>query len=100
METDLAQIEAQVNAGSGSTVSTSASSASGYQFTELLTVGSEDAQVTALQEKLSSLGFYSGPVTGFYGSLTEAAVMKYQTAHGIDATGYVGPSTRAALNAG
>ena len=102
IQTEINQIEAQVNAGGGSTANTNVSASSGTSssFTELLTVGSEDAQVTALQNRLTTLGFYSGPVTGFYGSLTEQAVMKYQTAHGIEATGEVGPATRTALNAG
>jgi murein L,D-transpeptidase YcbB/YkuD len=103
METELGQLAAQVNAGSGSGISASASAASSgtsYNFTELLTVGSQDAEVTALQDRLAALGFYSGPITGYYGTLTEAAVAKYQTAHGITATGYTGPSTRTALNAG
>lgn len=99
IQTEINQIEAQVNAGSGSTIAANTNVSAGT-FTELLTVGSEDAQVTALQNRLLSLGFYSGPVTGYYGALTESAVMKYQTSHGIEATGEVGPDTRAALNAG
>ncbi len=101
IQTQINQLVAQVNAGSGSTISASAAASSGNAtFTELLMVGSQDAQVTALQGRLTTLGFYSGPISGFYGSLTESAVMKYQTSHGIEATGEVGPSTRAALNAG
>jgi ferredoxin len=105
METNLSQLEAQVSAGSGSGISTTntgtvTSSGTSYNFTELLTVGSQDAQVTALQNRLAALGFYSGSATGFYGALTQTAVEKYQTAHGLTPTGYVGPGTRAALNAG
>jgi putative peptidoglycan binding protein len=102
IQTQLSQLVAQVNAGSGSTASTNVSAAANVSsnFTELLTLGSQDAQVTALQNRLAALGFYSGPVTGYYGSLTQSAVMKYQTAHGISATGSLGPSTRAALNTG
>jgi hypothetical protein len=100
IQTQLNQLEAQVNAGSGSGISTSASAAVTNTFTELLTVGSNDAQVTALQRQLTVLGFYSGPITGYFGTLTGQAVMKYQTAHGIAASGYVDPSTRTALNAG
>ena len=36
-------------------------------------------------------------MTGFFGSLTKAAVMKFQKAHGIAETGTVGPITRAAM---
>jgi hypothetical protein len=108
IQTQINQLEAQVNAGSGSGISTNVSastatnvsSGTSGNFTELLTVGSQDAQVTALQNKLATLGFFSGSITGYYGTLTQEAVIKYQTAHGISATGSVGPSTRAALNAG
>jgi hypothetical protein len=106
IQSQLSQLTAQVNSGSGSGVGTSASSATNvasgnsYTFTESLTIGSQDAQVTALQERLTALGFYSGDITGYYGSQTEAAVVKYQNAHGFSATGSVGPATRAALNAG
>lgn len=41
-----------------------------------------------------------GHETSYFGSLTEAAVMKYQTLHGISHTGYVGPLTRARLASG
>lgn len=107
VQTQINQLYSQVNAGSGSSVNTNAgattnnsSAVSSGAFTELLTLGSQDSQVSALQQRLTTLGFYSGSITGFYGTLTQQAVMKYQTSHGITATGYVGPSTRAALNAG
>ena len=108
VQAQLNQLAAQVNAGSGSmagsgatpSVAGSASAGGSYTFTDLLTVGSTGAQVTALQERLISLGYLSGSVTGFYGTLTGQAVSKYQSAHGISPTGYVGPSTRAALNTG
>ncbi|NMB92443.1 MAG: peptidoglycan-binding protein [Parcubacteria group bacterium] len=40
-----------------------------------------------------------GYETTYFGSLTYAAVKKFQAANGIITTGYVGPLTRAALNA-
>ncbi len=73
---------------------------SGHRFLNLLSLTSTGTDVTELQKLLAAKGFYSGPVTGSYGPLTEAAVKMYQTAHGISPLGYVGPSTRAALNAG
>jgi hypothetical protein len=76
------------------------SSVGSMAFTESLYFGLRAAQVATLQQRLVADGFYSGPVTGYYGTLTEVAVEKFQTAHGIAATGYVGPSTRAALNEG
>jgi hypothetical protein len=62
-------------------------------FTRDLTVGSTGADVTALQTKLGV-----SPATGYFGAITKAAVMAYQTSNGISATGYVGPITRAKLN--
>jgi hypothetical protein len=76
------------------------SSASSYAFSSFLSVGSTGADVTALQQRLAADGIYSGPITGYYGTLTQTAVEAYQAAHGITQAGYVGPSTRAALNAG
>ena len=49
---------------------------------------------------LTALGFYHGPINGIFGPLTKAAVKRFQAAHGIPQTGYVGPKTRAALNQG
>ena len=95
LESQLAQLQSKANGNTnGSGVSTS------YNFTEFLSVGSQDAQVTALQQRLTADGLYAGPITGFYGTLTETAVEKFQSAHGITVKGYVGPATRAALNAG
>ncbi len=95
LENQLAKLQSQT------TVSTNSNStATSYNFMEFLNIGSQDAQVTALQQRLTADGFYSGPITGYFGALTKIAVQKFQSAHGITAKGYVGPSTRAALNAG
>ena len=72
----------------------------GFQFTSFLSLDSTGAEVTELQKFLTAKGFYAGPITGTFGPLTESAVKLYQTAHSISPVGYVGPSTRAALNAG
>jgi putative peptidoglycan binding protein len=69
-------------------------------FTAYLEVGSTGAQVTALQNRLTALGVYSGPITGTFGGQTEAAVKKYQAKHGVNQLGAVGPATRALLNQG
>jgi hypothetical protein len=120
MQTQLAQIVSQIQtmattltqlaASAGvttdtttsgaTTVSTGTTTGSLYDFTQFLGVGSENADVTALQQYLTQKGFFSGSITGYFGTETQAAVESYQSAHGISAVGYVGPSTRAALNAG
>lgn len=64
-----------------------------------LGIGSSGGQVLVLQNKLLTLGYFSGEVTGYFGVITRAAVVAFQQAKGISMTGYVGPLTRAALNA-
>ena len=41
----------------------------------------------------------AGVSKGYYGALTRTAVRAYQQSKGISQTGYIGPLTRAALNA-
>src|SRR6185437_2808164 len=95
------QTRAALNQGStGSTSGGQVKDASAYDFETDLTVGSTGADVTALQNALTTAGDYTGPVTGYFGSLTQTAVKTYQTSKGISATGYVGPLTRASLNQG
>lgn len=96
LQSQLSSLETQ----SGGTAASSAGTTTSYQFTAFLGIGSEGTGVTALQERLTADGLFTGPITGYYGSLTQAAVEKYQSAHGIAVKGYVGPNTRAALNAG
>lgn len=74
--------------------------ASSYNFSSDLSLGSRGNDVAELQKVLIGNGFLNiAAPTGFYGPMTAAAVKLYQTAHGIRATGYVGPRTLAALNA-
>ncbi|MES2203265.1 MAG: peptidoglycan-binding protein [Patescibacteria group bacterium] len=70
----------------------------GYVFNNFLHLTSTGTDVTELQNRLISLGLLSGTATGYFGPLTEAAVKQFQSAHGLDQFGYVGPGTRAALN--
>lgn len=69
-----------------------------YLFTSNLSVGSRGASVQELQKRLTALGFFSGPVSGYFGPLTAASVKKFQAAHGLPQVGNVGPLTRAVLN--
>ncbi len=72
---------------------------SAYTFTRFLTVGSIGDEVRALQRKLAELGYFDHAVTGYFGSVTKAAVVEFQKAHDLTPyPGYVGPGTRAALN--
>jgi peptidoglycan hydrolase-like protein with peptidoglycan-binding domain len=49
--------------------------------------GDSGDDVTALQTRLAELGYYSGTADGKYGSGTEKAVSKLQTALGFEPTG-------------
>ena len=71
------------------------------QFTVNLGFGSTGADVSALQQILINDGYLtavSAP-TGYFGPLTQAAVVIFQTANDIaPAVGYFGPLTRASIN--
>jgi peptidoglycan hydrolase-like protein with peptidoglycan-binding domain len=61
-----------------------------------LTLGSVDAEVSALQQFLTEQGF-TVQVVGHFGPQTRAAVRAFQAAHGLPQTGTVGPLTRAEI---
>ena len=54
--------------------------------------------VLKLQQDLSKLGYYSGTISGHFGSKTEAAVMSFQKANGLSADGVAGEKTLAAIS--
>lgn len=62
--------------------------------------GMSGDDVSALQAILAADPdtYPEGLVTGFYGQLTANAVKKFQTKHGIEAVGFVGPKTLQKLN--
>lgn len=65
----------------------------------LMMIGTKGAAVRALQQTLAHIGMYPlSEVDGDFGPLTQAAVINYQGARGLDADGIVGPATRAALD--
>lgn len=71
--------------------------ASTYNFTVDLTVGAKGEDVTALQNLLREQGYFTEVPTGYFGTLTKAAVVAFQASRGLPQTGYVGPLTRGAL---
>lgn len=75
-----------------------------HLFTQTLSIGDQNSEVTALQEELKRLGYLRIEPTGTYADVTAHAVLKLQEAVGIIKTatdqgaGVVGPSTREYLN--
>jgi len=63
----------------------------------VLRPGSTGTAVTNLQNRLQEIGVYNGPVTGYYGRLTEAAVRRVQASEGLTPDGIAGPTTLTAL---
>ena len=53
--------------------------------------------VLKLQQDLNKLGYYSGTISGHFGSKTEAAVMSFQRANGLSADGIAGSKTLAKI---
>jgi peptidoglycan hydrolase-like protein with peptidoglycan-binding domain len=55
------------------------------------------AIVIELQQVMTQLGYYTGPIDGVYGQATTAAVKAMQTHLGVTADGIYGPATHNAL---
>ncbi|MBV6623218.1 MAG: peptidoglycan-binding protein [Rivularia sp. (in: Bacteria)] len=55
--------------------------------------GSSGAEVRRIQNRLANQGYYNGPVTGYYGRLTQQAVRRFQSAQNLKVDGIAGPST-------
>ena len=60
-------------------------------------LGSTGAAVSALQQNLTTLGYYYGDVTGHYGNLTQQAVKKFQKAKGLTQDGVASTATLNAI---
>jgi len=69
-------------------------------FPRSLSVGDSGVDVSALQTALEQKGFLimpAGVATGYFGALTNAAVVSYQTSAGVLITGIFDSATRAKL---
>ena len=69
----------------------------GYSIATLSKYGSSGEEVSKIQSRLSSWGYYTGDIDGLYGYLTYNAVKSFQTKNGLAADGIAGPETLAAL---
>lgn len=68
-------------------------------LTNTLRKGMRGEEVRLLQQKLTEAEAFAQEATGYFGVHTEAAVVAFQSKIGVEPVGYVGPLTRAALNA-
>ena len=69
-------------------------------LTAQMDLGATGSNVTNLQQFLAtdSTIYPQGLVTGYFGSLTQAAVSRFQARYGLDQVGRVGPLTLAKIN--
>ncbi len=94
----IANVQASLTGGTPSTPSTP-STGGACSFTKDLTIGSTGSEVTALQNALKTGGYMTANATGYFGSLTQTAVIAWQKAAGVTpAAGYFGAKSRAAFN--
>ena len=78
-------------------VSATATPAPTTGFTRTLKKGSSGSDVKKVQQRLTDLMYYTGPVNGSYQAKTVAAVKKFQKQNGLPADGSVGAATWDAL---
>lgn len=69
-----------------------------HQASALVQQGDSGSEVTTLQQRLQELGYFQGNATGYFGSVTKAAVMDFQQAKGLNSDGVVGAKTETTLN--
>lgn len=56
-------------------------------------MGSSGDAIREIQQRLKDWGYYKGTVDGYYGALTQDAVIYFQKKHGITVDGVVGAQT-------
>lgn len=67
------------------------------QAMALVQEGDRSSEVTFIQQRLQQLGYFQGNITGYFGSMTKQAVMRFQEAKGLTGDGIVGKNTQATL---
>lgn len=98
----ITQLQAQIAALRGQSTTPATGTSSCLNLNNALVIGSTDAatngEVSKLQNFLIAAGMYpEARITGYYGTLTAQAVVRWQKAHGMDfvtLTSGVGPMTR------
>ncbi|WP_433827978.1 L,D-transpeptidase family protein [Actinoplanes sp. CA-015351] len=82
------------------TVTPSATVAPSATTAKKLKSGAKGAEVLALQNRLTELGYWNGKADGKFGSTTQQAVFALQKAAKVGRDGVVGPKTQQALDTG
>ena len=95
---NVTQVSVRAKGTSGAAAAP-APTAEGGAISRTLVKGMSGDEVTILQKFLVNDGLLVGSATGYFGSLTEAAVKQFQTKLGLEPVGIVGPRTRAEVNA-
>ncbi|MFA5996107.1 MAG: peptidoglycan-binding protein [Candidatus Paceibacterota bacterium] len=97
----IANVQASLTGGTPSTTTTTTTGGT-CSFSRNLTVGSQGADVTCLQQALIGGGFsVPAGATGYFGTQTRTAVASWQSSKNIaPAVGYFGSISRAAFNLG
>lgn len=67
------------------------------QALALVQFGDRSSEVTFIQQRLQQLGYFQGNITGYFGSMTKEAVIRFQEAKGLTPDGIVGKNTQASL---
>ncbi|MGI6189492.1 MAG: LysM peptidoglycan-binding domain-containing protein [Clostridiales bacterium] len=74
-------------------------SAATYRLTRTLRIGMRGEDVSVVQQLLKDQGYFTyHQITGYFGTITEAAVKAFQKANGLVADGIVGPVTGGVMN--
>jgi len=82
-----------------SLASSQTQTASSYNFTRDLTIGSKSVDVKRLQEFLKSQGFFDRATTDYFGTVTKNALIQFQKKAAVSpASGYFGSKTRSYIN--
>jgi len=63
----------------------------------LVAIGDFGSEVTRIQNRLSELGYFTSNTTGYFGDITQNAVIQFQRDNGLVQDGIVGPNTLAVL---
>jgi peptidoglycan hydrolase-like protein with peptidoglycan-binding domain len=69
----------------------------GQTVSRALTTGDSGTEVELLQRRLREQNYFDSPVTGYFGPITREAVVSFQAAQRLPATGVADTSTLAAL---